>query len=84
MQSDDIKPPRLFSRVTSHDVTYNMDFVSYLMQIEIQRRAEKNEPPMSAEDMNAFKNELIRKVVIQKDVQSATLIRPSIRRQLNG
>ena len=61
-----------------------MDFVTYLIKLEIDRRAQKNEPPLSTEDLNNFKNELLRKVVIQKDVQAATLLKPTIRRQLNG
>ena len=84
MSSNDTKPPRIFSTVTSNDVTYNLDFVTYLINTEIQRRAVKNEPPMSQEDLNNFKNDLMRKVVIQKDVQAATLLKPTIRRQLNG
>jgi hypothetical protein len=71
MSSNDTKPPRIFSTVTSNDVTYNLDFVTYLINTEIQRRAVKNEPPMSQEDLN-------------KDVQAATLLKPTIRRQLNG
>lgn len=80
----ELKPPKMFSYVTSKDVTYNMDFVSYLMQNEMQRRAATGEPALSKEDLENYKKDLIKKVVISKDVESALKLRPSIRRQLNG
>ena len=82
--NDDLKPPRMFSVVTSKDVTYNMDFVSYLMQNELQRRAAAGEPALSKEDLENFKKDLLKKVVISKDVEAALKMKPSIRRQLNG
>ena len=80
--NDDMKPPRVFNVVTSSKVTYNMDFVNYLIQQEIDRRRAANEPNLSEWEAAEYRRKLIGKVVLQGDIDAAIALRPQSTRSL--
>jgi len=89
----DFDPPRVFTTVTSKAVSYNMDFVEYLMGQEAARRFASGIPKMTLDQENDFRRELIAKVIIQQNPEAAVALRseaPAVaaptttRQQLNG
>lgn len=90
-QLKDTDPPRVFTTVTSKAVSYNMDFVEYLMGLEIERRLEANKPAMTIDQANDLRRQIIAKVIIQQDPIAAANLRsedsvaiPLTTKQLNG
>ena len=59
----DFDPPRVFATVTSKAVSYNMDFVEYLMGQETARRFASGMPKMTLDQESDFRRELIAKVI---------------------
>ncbi len=89
----DFDPPRVFATVTSKAVSYNMDFVEYLMGQETARRFASGMPKMTLDQESDFRRELIAKVIIQQNPEAAVALRseaPAVaaptttRQQLNG
>ena len=80
--NDDMKPPRVFTVVTSGKMEYNMDFVSYLMKQESDRRVAARQRPLSQWESEEFKRQLISRVIIQNDTSGAIALRPTLSTQL--
>jgi len=80
--NDEMKPPRVFSVVTSAKVEYNMDFVEHLIKQEIDRRKVAGEPLLSNWETGEFRRKLIGKVILQGDVTAALTLRPQSTRIL--
>jgi len=80
----------MFRQVTSKTVSYNMDFVGYLISQEVIRRQDSGAPQMTRAEQDDFQRQLIAKVIIQGDVAAAIALRPTlesappVRQQLNG
>lgn len=62
MGTDD-KPPRLFTKVNSSDINYNSDFIQYCVTQEVNRLKAAGQV-MSDAALLAFKQELVRKIMI--------------------
>lgn len=75
--SSDLTPPRMFNIVTSSNVNYNMDTVEYLIQQEVERRANSGISAMSQYDVQEFRRQLISKLIIQNDAAGAVNLRPT-------
>jgi hypothetical protein len=82
MSSDELKPPPIMSTITSKDVTYNMDFVGYLVDQERNRRASAGLPTMTLNQIEAFKRDVIRALIIRGDPTAAINLRPPAAKQL--
>ncbi len=90
----DTDPPRVFSTVTARAVSYNMDFVEYLIGQEVTRRAAAGYAAMTLDELADFKRQLIALAIIQQNPEAAIALRstrtpttvavPTIRQQLNG
>lgn len=84
---NDTDPPRMFGVITSSAVNYNNDFVDYLVKQEVIRRVQKNEHPLTHDQINDFRKELVSLIVIHQNPEAAINLRPAIQqpiRQLNG
>lgn len=84
---NDTTPPRMFGVITSSAVNYNNDFVDYLVKQEVIRRVQKNEHPLTQDQINDFKKELVSLIVIHQNPEAAINLRPAFQqptRQLNG
>ena len=80
----ELKPPRVFSVVTSAKVEYNMDFVEYLIKQELDRRKVAAEPALSQWELGEFRRKLIGALILRGDSEAAIKLRPqSTRIQLN-
>ncbi len=73
---DDTTPPRVFTVVTSSKVQYNMDFVGYLIQQELDRRKVANDPALSQWELDEFRRKLIGAVILRNDIDGAIKLRP--------
>lgn len=81
---DEMKPPRVFSVVTSAKVEYNMDTVEYLIKQELDRRKVAVEPPLTSWELGEYRRKLIGALILRGDADAAIKLRPqSTRIQLN-
>ena len=84
---DDAQAPRVFSRVTAHQVQDSADFVMYLITQEVQRRQQTHTPPLTDNELAVFRRQLTSLVVVHQNVQAAINLRPRndiTTQQLNG
>jgi hypothetical protein len=62
--------------ITSANVQYNMDFIGYLVQQEQERRQSKGQKLLTKAQLDDFKRDLIRHLIIRRDAQAAINARP--------
>lgn len=72
----------MFNVVTSAKVTYNMDFVEYLLKQEQDRRIVNGDPALSEWEISEYRRQLISKVILQGDADAAVKLRPRQTRTL--
>jgi hypothetical protein len=72
----DTEPPRIFNTVYSRNISYNMDFVEYLIKNEIQRRYEKGLCSLMPLDVEQFRKELMSVMVIHNNPEMAINLKP--------
>jgi hypothetical protein len=82
MSYNDTLPPRVFNVVTSAKVTYNMDFVEYLIQQEITRRRQSRQAALNRQELDEFRRQLIATLIIRGDAEGAINLRPTHRQLL--
>lgn len=70
-QLKDYEPPRIFNTVTAKSVAYNADIIEYLVQTECVRRVEAKKPPMTVDQANEFRKELITLMTIHGNIEKA-------------
>lgn len=85
-QLDDTAPPRMFRTITTRAVAYNMDFVSYLIDQEQNRRSANGQQSMTHAEAAEFQRQLVNKLIIRGDAEAAIALRPvpHVQQQLNG
>jgi hypothetical protein len=89
-QLSDTTAPRIFNTITSKQVSYDMDFVQYLMGVEADRRATQGEPRLSAQEAAEFLSAIVSLVIIQGNPEAGIKYRLPVqhksntKQQLNG
>ena len=77
IHNDEGKVPHVFSVVTSDRVNYHQDTVDYLVNKEVNRCKAEDDFTPTPSQVDFLRRELIRHVIIRRDIMKAQKIRLS-------